>query len=138
MPSAIVTGATGTYLLSVPLTYIPALTSTGILGREIVTALGNDPATWQVVHALSRSQKEKYPPSVRHDTIDLTGDAEEMAKQLQGVEAEYVFFAAYLQKDSEQENWDVNGRVVAVCCRRIPSRQLTVVKEPCSETSSRL
>ncbi|KAI4142537.1 MAG: hypothetical protein L6R39_004898, partial [Caloplaca ligustica] len=94
MPSAIVTGATG------------------ILGREIVTALGNDPATWQVVHALSRSQKEKYPPSVRHDTIDLTGDAEEMAKQLQGVEAEYVFFAAYLQKDSEQENWDVNGAML--------------------------
>ena len=32
-----------------------------------------------------------------------------MAKQLQGVEAEYLFFAAYLQKDSEQENWNVNG-----------------------------
>ena len=32
-----------------------------------------------------------------------------MAKSLEGVEAEYVFFAAYLQKDSEQANWEVNG-----------------------------
>lgn len=35
-----------------------------------------------------------------------------MAKQLEGVEAEYLFFAAYLQKDTEQENWDVNGGLV--------------------------
>jgi len=33
-----------------------------------------------------------------------------MVKQLQGVEAEYVFFAAYLQKDSEDDNVKVNGR----------------------------
>ncbi|KAK4697383.1 hypothetical protein P7C71_g677, partial [Lecanoromycetidae sp. Uapishka_2] len=94
MPSAIVTGATG------------------ILGREIVHALGKDPKQWETVHALSRSQKEKYPSNVKHDTIDLTGDAKQMAKQLEGVEAEYVFFAAYLQKDSEQENWDVNGAML--------------------------
>ncbi|KAL8718194.1 MAG: hypothetical protein Q9225_004639 [Loekoesia sp. 1 TL-2023] len=94
MPSAIVTGATG------------------ILGREIVAALGKDPRTWHTVHALSRSQKEEYPPSVKHDTLDLTEDAQEMAKQLQGVEAEYLFFAAYLQKDTEQENWDINGAML--------------------------
>ena len=91
MPNAIVTGATG------------------ILGREIVHVLGKDPKQWQTVHALSRSQKEEYPASVKHGFIDLTSDAKEMAKQLEGVEAEYVFFAAYLQKDSDQENWDVNG-----------------------------
>jgi hypothetical protein len=34
---------------------------------------------------------------VKHDTIDLINDAKGMAKQLQGVEAEYLFFAAYLQ-----------------------------------------
>ena len=61
------------------------------------------------MYALSRSQKEKYPSHVKHDTIDLTGDAKAMAEQLQGVEGEYLFFAAYLQKDSEQEMWDVNG-----------------------------
>ena len=75
-------------------------------------ALGKDPKQWRIVHALSRSQKEKYPSNVKHDTIDLTGSTQEMAKQLQGVEAEYLFFAAYLQKDSDQENWDVNGAML--------------------------
>ena len=83
----------------------------GILGREIVAALGKDPKQWQTVYALSRSQKEKYPSNVKHDHIDLTNDAQGMAKQLDGVEAEYLFFAAYLQKDSEKENWDVNGTI---------------------------
>ena len=84
----------------------------GILGREIVHALGNDPKQWETIHALSRSQKEQYPPNVKHNSIDLTGDAKSMAKQLAGVEAEYVFFAAYLEKDSDQENWDVNGAML--------------------------
>ncbi|KAI9822490.1 MAG: hypothetical protein M1827_000209 [Pycnora praestabilis] len=50
--------------------------------------------------------------NVQHDHLDLTNDAKRMAKQLKGVEAEYVFFAAYLQKDSEQADSDVNGRSV--------------------------
>jgi len=94
MPSAIVTGATG------------------ILGREIVNELAKDPTTWQTIHALSRSQKEEYPRHVKHDTIDLTGDAKQMASQLDGVEGEYVFFAAYLQGNNEQENWDFNGAML--------------------------
>lgn len=65
------------------------------------------------MHALSRSQKEKYPSNVKHDFIDLTGDAKEMARQLKDVEAEYLFFAAYLQKGSEQENADVNGAMLS-------------------------
>jgi len=35
-----------------------------------------------------------------------------MAKDLKDVKADYVFFAAYLQKDTEQENWEVNGRLI--------------------------
>ena len=35
-----------------------------------------------------------------------------MAKQLAGVEASHVFFAAYLQGDSEQANWDTNGAML--------------------------
>lgn len=98
-------------------------------------ALSEDPKQWETVHALSRSQKEQYPSNVKHDFIDLTGDAKEMAQQLKGVEAEYVFFAAYLQKDTEQENWDVNGT---------PSQQLMAfcnahtAQELCSRTSSTL
>jgi hypothetical protein len=44
-----------------------------------------------------------------HNHIDLTASAGQMAEQLKDVTGEYVFFAAYLQKDTEQENWDVNG-----------------------------
>ncbi|KAF9869944.1 nad dependent epimerase dehydratase family protein [Colletotrichum karsti] len=91
MASAIVTGATG------------------ILGREIVSRLGRHPDQWKTVYAISRSKKDDYPANVKHSFIDLTGSAGEMTKNLQGIEAEYVFFSAYLQKDSEQENWDVNG-----------------------------
>ena len=84
----------------------------GILGRQIVSALGKDPSTWTTVHALSRSQKEQYPPNVTHDSIDLTGDCKQMADQLKSVEGEVVFFAAYLQKDDPQEEWDANGRLI--------------------------
>ncbi|KAF9761050.1 hypothetical protein IL306_003991 [Fusarium sp. DS 682] len=41
--------------------------------------------------------------------IDLTGNADVVAKDLQGITAEYVFFAAYLEQSDEQKNWDVNG-----------------------------
>ncbi|KAK2009297.1 NAD dependent epimerase/dehydratase family protein [Colletotrichum eremochloae] len=91
MASAIVTGATG------------------ILGREIVDRLGQNPEQWKTVYAMSRSNRDKYPPNVKHGFVDLTRPADKIAKDLEGVEAEYVFFAAYVQKDSEKENWDANG-----------------------------
>ncbi|KAF2144737.1 uncharacterized protein K452DRAFT_325221 [Aplosporella prunicola CBS 121167] len=91
MPSAIITGATG------------------ILGREIVTELGQNPQQWPTVHALSRSKKDTYPENVIHNHIDLTGNAEEMAKDLKNVEGEYIFFSAYLQKTTEEDNTKVNG-----------------------------
>lgn len=92
MPTAIVTGATG------------------ILGKETASALGKDPK-WTKIHALSRSQKLEYPPSVRHDHIDLMGSAQEIAKQLQdqNIDGEYLFFAAYMAKADEKEASDVNG-----------------------------
>ena len=39
--------------------------------------------------------------------------AQDMAKDLQNVRGEYIFFAAYLQRDTEQENWDVNGQMLS-------------------------
>jgi nucleoside-diphosphate-sugar epimerase len=36
-----------------------------------------------------------------------------MASDLKSVRGEYIFFAAYLQKDSEQENWDTNGAMLS-------------------------
>jgi nucleoside-diphosphate-sugar epimerase len=84
----------------------------GILGREIVHALGKDQKQWSTIHAVSRAQKETYPPTVKHRHVDLTGSVNMIANELKGVEAEYLFFAAYIQKDSEQENWDVNGAIL--------------------------
>jgi hypothetical protein len=81
----------------------------GILGREIVAELGKHPEQWQTVHALSRTKKDVCPKNVVHNYIDLTASVEDMTEQLKDVKGEYLFFAAYLQKDSEQEAWDVNG-----------------------------
>lgn len=64
------------------------------------------------MYALSRSRRDDYPSNVQHISIDLTSDKGDMAEQLKGIEAEYVFFAAYIQKDSEQQNWDANGAML--------------------------
>lgn len=93
MPSAVVTGATG------------------ILGRQIVAELSKDPQTWPTVYALSRSKKEDYPENVIHNHIDLQSSAQDMAKDLEHVKPEYVFFAAYLAKDDEGEATKVNGEL---------------------------
>ncbi|EAQ89484.1 hypothetical protein CHGG_06103 [Chaetomium globosum CBS 148.51] len=87
--------------------------ATGILGREIVKELSRNPEEWKTIYALSRSKKDEYPSHVVHKHIDLLSSADQMAKDLQGVEAEYIFFAAYLQKDTEQENWEVNGDMLS-------------------------
>lgn len=84
----------------------------GILGREIVFELSRHAQQWPTVHALSRSKKEEYPDNVIHNHIDLTSSAEDMAKELKNVRGEYIFFAAYLAKDSEQAAWDVNGAML--------------------------
>jgi len=94
MPSAIVTGATG------------------ILGREIVAELGKDKQTWPTVYALSRSKKEEYPENVKHQHIDLQASAQEMAKELEHVQPEYVFFAAYLGDPDEGEATKINGAML--------------------------
>ncbi|CAP67723.1 uncharacterized protein PODANS_1_16120 [Podospora anserina S mat+] len=87
--------------------------ATGILGREIVYRLASNPTKWKTIHALSRSKKDDYPSNVVHNHIDLLHSAEDMAKDLASVSGEYVFFAAYMQKDSEEENWKVNGDMLA-------------------------
>ncbi|CAI4217743.1 unnamed protein product [Parascedosporium putredinis] len=54
-------------------------------------------------------QKEDFRGSVQHASIDLLGSSDDIADGLRGVEAEYLFFAAYMERESEQESWDVNG-----------------------------
>ena len=83
------------------------------MGREIVAELGKDPKQWKTVYALSRSKKEEFPNNVTHTFINLQAPAEEMAKELKDVVAEYVFIGAYLQKDDEEENLKANGKLSA-------------------------
>jgi NAD(P)-dependent dehydrogenase (short-subunit alcohol dehydrogenase family) len=118
MPTAIITGATG------------------ILGREIVAALGKD-KQWTKIHALSRSQKEAYPPTVQHDHVDLTAAPQEIAKQLkaQNVTGEYLFFSAYLAKDTEEEASDVNG---IPPLHFLGAQSDNTKQEQCYRTSSKL
>ncbi|KAF3033832.1 hypothetical protein E8E12_005142 [Didymella heteroderae] len=95
MPAAIVVGATG------------------ILGREIVHELSKHRQQWPTIHALSRSKKEDFAETVIHHHIDLQSSPDDMAKDLDTVQGNVVFFAGYIQKDSEQENWDVNGAILS-------------------------
>jgi hypothetical protein len=64
---------------------------------------------WTTIHALARSQKETFSSKVVFDFIDLLGSVDDMAKQLENVRADYVFFSAYLQGSTEKEAWDLNG-----------------------------
>jgi hypothetical protein len=61
---------------------------------------------------MSRSKKDDFGPRVKHTHLDLTATAESMCDGLKNVEADYVFFAAYLQKDTDEENTRVNGTIV--------------------------
>ncbi|ETS75802.1 hypothetical protein PFICI_12746 [Pestalotiopsis fici W106-1] len=101
MPTAIVTGATG------------------ILGREIVKELCSHPDEWSKIYSLSRSKKEDFGPRVEHVHLDLNAAAEDMAQDLKDLKADYVFFAAYLQMDSDEENTRVNGDMLAAFCKAL-------------------
>lgn len=53
-------------LVSLPKPVLVSSRTPGILGREIIHALGKDPKQWRTVHALSRSQKATYPSDLKH------------------------------------------------------------------------
>lgn len=95
MPTAVVVGATG------------------ILGREIVHELSKDRQQWPTIHALSRSKKEQFCETVVHHHIDLLSSADEMANDINSVQGSVVFYAGYMEKATEQENWDTNGAMLS-------------------------
>jgi hypothetical protein len=74
-----------------------------------VKELSRDSEHWQKIYALSRSKKDEYPDNVEHSHLDLTGSAEDMAKEIEKIDADYVFFAAYLEKGDLEELDRVNG-----------------------------
>ncbi|KAI5842516.1 NAD dependent epimerase/dehydratase family protein [Morchella snyderi] len=103
MPTAIVTGATG------------------INGLALIRALSADPKTWAQIYAVSRSAPSvsTFPANVQHVPLDLLGCVADIAKLLKqrinepsSDDAIYVFFAAYLEKETEEEQSDVNGALL--------------------------
>lgn len=106
MVKAIVTGATGMFSLAHEIQTSNSW-FLGILGRELVNELASQ--KWSTIYAMSRSKKDEYPDNVSHSHLDLTGSAQEIAKELKGIEAEYIFFAAYLANSDEAEATRING-----------------------------
>ncbi|RPA99207.1 NAD(P)-binding protein [Choiromyces venosus 120613-1] len=113
MPRAIITGATG------------------INGTAILQALSADPTTWTEIHAVSRSLPSSPPSSrIKHTPLDLLTPPSEISTHLQSkltpsssnediprvaliqVNTVYVFFTAYMEKPTEEEMADVDGRML--------------------------
>ncbi|KAJ4990208.1 NAD dependent epimerase dehydratase family protein [Stagonosporopsis vannaccii] len=86
--------------------------ATGILGKEIVKELSQYPQRWKKIYALSRSKADQYPEHVEHAHLDLTGSADDMAKQLEHIEPGYIFFAAYLADNDPDEATRINGQML--------------------------
>lgn len=91
--------------------------ATGITGIHTIRALLDTPDRWSKVYALSRSQlseeilqflTEEQRARLQHISIDLSAAPEETAKTFKdhGVDAEYVFYFAYLQPRSEKSAMD--------------------------------
>lgn len=123
MPTAIVTGATGLspHLPSVYQKNNPSHTPQGINGLALVRTLSADPKTWTQIHAVSRSAPSAstlFPANVQHLPLDLLGGVADIAKTLKqkinelSNDAIYVFFAAYLEQDTEEKLSDVNGALL--------------------------
>ena len=80
---------------------------TGISGQSIATKLLQ--AGWEV-HGLSR-RTEGLPAGVHHIKADLL-DASAMKVALAGLKPEIAFMTAWIKKDSEAENIEVNGATI--------------------------
>jgi len=95
MPTALVTGATG------------------ITGSAVVKHLLKS-SQWTKIVTLSRSQKPSCDDSkISHATIDLNGDAKDMASHLKDVgQVDYVFFCAYLADPDEGQALKINGAML--------------------------
>jgi nucleoside-diphosphate-sugar epimerase len=89
--------------------------ATGINGLALVKALTAD-SRFARVYACSR----RPPPaadSVTHIPTDFLAPVEEIAGALgkavgPNERIDYVFFATYKQEETEQANWDTNGRML--------------------------
>jgi len=91
--------------------------ATGISGFHAIRALLDTPNRWSKVYALSRSPLSKEMLSflteqqlarLQHVSIDLSSPADEIAKAFKdaGVQADYIFYYAYLPPKTEKSAMD--------------------------------
>ncbi|KAL3483252.1 NAD(P)-binding protein [Aspergillus germanicus] len=76
--------------------------ATGITGGAIVQHLSEDPS-YKKVYALSRHDPGYSDPKIQHASIDLQGSASDMASNVSGLSAEYVYFCAYMAHEDPNE-----------------------------------
>ncbi|PYI09454.1 NAD(P)-binding protein [Aspergillus sclerotiicarbonarius CBS 121057] len=94
MHSAIVTGATG------------------ITGSAIVHHLVKD-SSYDKIYSFSRSNPGYKDNKIEHVTLDLQSSAQDMAKSLEGVSAEYIYFCAYLVPNDPSQLSQVNATLLS-------------------------
>jgi hypothetical protein len=90
--------------------------ATAISIRAIIEASSKDPKTWTKVSSMSWRQNpssQHQTTNIQHSTLDLQSSASDMAEQPKGIEADYLFFCAYIAKDFEVENVDANVPMVS-------------------------
>lgn len=109
MVSAIVTGATGT---SIFLHIGFLLIFAGITGSAIVHHLSKDPS-YKEVYSVSRRDPGYQVSKIQHAAVDLQGSTDDMAKNLSGISAEYVYFCAYMAHDDPEELSRINGTMLS-------------------------
>ncbi|KAJ6107985.1 NAD dependent epimerase/dehydratase family protein [Penicillium sp. IBT 18751x] len=94
MSSALVTGATG------------------MTGGAIIHHLIKD-SSYQKVFSFSRRNPGNQHPKVQHVTMDLQSSVEDMARDLDGVSADVIYFCAYLVPEDQTELLRVNVKLLS-------------------------
>lgn len=86
--------------------------ATGITGQAVVNELIKS-SQYKKIYTLSRSQPGQTHEKVEHASLDLCGDANQMADSLKSVQgATQVFFCAYLANDDEGEAAKINSSML--------------------------
>lgn len=76
-------------------------------GSAIIHHLVKD-SSYEKIYSLSRSSPGYQHPKIQHISLDFQGSVEDMAHNLRGLSAEYIYFCAYLGRDDETELLRVN------------------------------
>lgn len=71
-----------------------------------------DPS-YDKIYSFSRHNSGYQDPKIQHVALDLLGSAQDMAQNLRGVSAEYVYFCAYVAPDDPDEMSRVNAALLS-------------------------